>query len=39
MPDAVVVMELLRTFVSDPERAKEREEIRKLLQQQPQGRA
>jgi hypothetical protein len=39
MPSAVVVMGFLRSFVSDPERAAFRSEIRKLLKEPPKGSA
>ena len=39
MPDALVVIELLRQYVSDPQRAAHREEFRKILGEPPLGSA
>lgn len=38
-PTAAAVFEMLRQFVADPTRQANREEIRKLLQEQPKGQA
>ena len=39
LPNAAALFEMLRRFVADPNRQANREEIRKLLEEPPEGRA